>query len=53
MNGKTIPNWVKNLEWIVESVEENRVIINNSKDGKYSIMSAIDIKYLSLVDTPA
>ena len=50
-NGKSVPDFVKNLEWIVHSVSGNRVVINKSADGKYAIMSPIDIKYLTLVDT--
>ena len=48
-NGKSVPDFVKNLEWIVHSVSDNRVVINKSAAGKYAIMSPIDIKYLTLV----
>lgn len=51
--GKSIPPWIRKLEWIVENVNGNRVVINKSVDGKYAIMSAVDIKYLSLVGAPA
>ena len=51
--GKEVSPEIKSREWYVESVKGNRVVINKSKDGKYSIMSALDIKYLSLVGAPA
>lgn len=51
-NGKQIPNFVKNNEWIVESVVGDRIVINKSADGKYSIMSAVDRKYLQLAAAP-
>lgn len=50
--GKLVSPDIRKQEWYVESVKGNRVVINKSKDGKYSIMSALDIKYLSLVGAP-
>lgn len=51
-NNKSIPNWIRNIHWYVKSINGNRVVIDKSEDGKYSIMSALDIKYLSLVGAP-
>jgi hypothetical protein len=51
--GKPVPSEIRKLEWIVERVNGNRVVINKSVDGKYAIMSAVDMKYLSLVGAPA
>ena len=47
--GKTIPDWVKAKQWIVYSVSGDRVVIDKSADGKSSIMSAINAKYLTVV----
>ena len=42
-SGATIPSWVRNLNWIVQSAEagSDRVIINKSADKRYAIMSPI------------
>jgi len=48
-NGKTIPGWVKNKNWYVHSLKGDRVVINESEDGKYAIMSPVNIKDLALV----
>jgi len=45
-SGLRIPSWVKKLNWIVKSINGDRVVIDKSVDGKYSIMSAINLKYL-------
>jgi hypothetical protein len=45
-----VPVFVKNLEWIVHSVTGSRIVINKSVDGKYSIMSPVDGKYLTVVE---
>lgn len=47
--GKSIPDWVKDKQWIVDSVKGDRVIINKSVDGKNAIMSAINSKWLTVV----
>ena len=46
-NGKTVPNWVLNLKWVVDEISGNRVVIDKSEDGKYSVNSPIDIKFLT------
>lgn len=49
-NGKPIPNWVINKNWIVRgNPSGDRVIIDKSVDGKYSIYSAVSSKYLTVV----
>lgn len=45
-SGATIPAWVKNKEWIIASINGDRVIIDKSVDGKNSIMSPVCSKYL-------
>lgn len=47
-NGKSIPAWVLKQKWYVLEVEGNRAVINESENGRYSVNSPIDIKYLSL-----
>lgn len=47
--GKIVPFWVRAKNWIVKSVNGNRAIIDKSQDGKNSIASPIDVKYLEVV----
>ena len=47
--GKKIPTWVKNLNWIVNEVAGDRVVLGKSEDGKYNISSPVNIKYLNLI----
>lgn len=47
-NGADIPDWVEAKKWIVREVSGKRVVIDKSVDGKHSICSAIDIKYLNV-----
>lgn len=53
-SGKNIPSWVKAKNWIVEALNKStgRAVINKSEDGKSSIMSPIDVKYLALAYPP-
>jgi N-acetylmuramoyl-L-alanine amidase CwlA len=48
-NGKSIPSWVKNSNWYVSEVKGDRVVIDKSENGKRSICSAINAKYLTIV----
>lgn len=48
-DGKPIPSWVKKKNWIIRSVSGDRVVIDKSEDGKYSICSAVNAKYLTEV----
>lgn len=47
--GQAMPNWVKAKTWIVHSMSGDRVVIDKSQDGKNSIMSPVNIKYLTAV----
>ena len=47
-NGTAIPSWVMKLTWIVKQINGDRVVIDKSSDGKYSIMSPINKKYLNV-----
>lgn len=52
--GKPIPDYVKAKSWIVHSVKDDRVVLNNSTDGTLAIMSPFYAKDLILVqqETP-
>lgn len=50
-NGTHIPSWVMSKQWIVLSVSGSRAVINKSTDGKYSIMSPINVNNLTVVGT--
>ena len=50
-NGKQIPDWVKAEQWIVKSISGDRAVINESANGKYTIMSAVNVKHLRAVDS--
>ena len=46
-NGKSIPDWVQKQRWYVKSEPTgSRVVIDKSKNGKHSICSPVDKKYL-------
>lgn len=48
-NGKVVPSWVKNKNWIVKSVSGDRAVIDKSADGKNAICSPINTKFLTVV----
>lgn len=50
-SGAIIPNWVAKLNWYVYSAPEgkDRVVINESEDGKHKIMSPIHRSDLTVV----
>lgn len=49
-NNTSVPSWVIKKNWIVsETPKGNRVVIDKSTDGKNSICSAINSKYLTIV----
>ena len=50
-NGSNIPNWVKNKKWYVKEISGDRAVIDKSEDGKNSIESPVNVKYLKLVKT--
>ncbi|MGN1158317.1 MAG: phage tail tip lysozyme [Agathobacter sp.] len=51
--GKTVPSWVLKNNWVVHSSAGDRVVVNKSEDGKYSIMSPFKACDLELVQTEA
>jgi hypothetical protein len=48
-DGKSMPSWVKNQKWYVYSVSGDRVIINKNEAGTSAIMSAVNAKYLTVI----
>lgn len=48
-NGDEIPSWVAKKQWIVKEVSGDRAVIDKSADGKNSICSPINVKYLTVV----
>lgn len=48
-NGGKVPSWVRNKTWVVKEVSGNRVVIDKSADGKVSISSPVDAKYLTVI----
>lgn len=49
-NGTAMPSWVKNITWYVAEVSGDRVVINKSADGKHSINSPVNAKYVTVVN---
>ena len=49
--GKTIPDWVKKKNWYIREVKGDRAVIDRSEDGKNSICSPVNTKFLTLVNT--
>lgn len=45
---KKIPAWVRKKNWIVKSVSGDRAVIDESQDGKNTICSAVDVKFLTV-----
>ena len=50
-DGKSIPSWVLKKNWIVKSVNGNRVVIDKSEDGKNAICSPVKAADLKLVSS--
>lgn len=46
-NGVDVPDFVVAKKWIVKSVSGDRAVIDKSTDGKFSINSPINVKYLT------
>lgn len=49
--GKAIPGWVTSLKWVVASISGDRVVINESADGKHKINSPVNAVYLHVVSS--
>lgn len=48
-DGKSMPSWVKSQNWYVYSVSGDRVIINKNESGNSAIMSAVNSRYLTVI----
>lgn len=48
-NGVKIPQWVFSENWYVYQLKGNRAVLNKSQNGKYTIMSPINISNLTPV----
>lgn len=46
-NGAAIPSWVMNQKWYVYQISGDRAVINKNEAGTSSIMSPINVKYLT------
>jgi len=44
--GAKVPSWVREKQWIIKSISGSVAVIDKSADGKSSINSPIDVKYL-------
>lgn len=49
-DGGKMPEWVKANKWIVKQVKGDRAVIDKSVDGKSSINSPVNVKYLTKVE---
>ncbi len=47
--GKVMPDWVKDEQWIVKSVNSDRVVINVNESGTRAINSPVNAKYVTVV----
>ena len=49
-NGKSVPTWVKNQNWVVKKDPVgDRAVIDKNESGTHSINSPIHVKYLTVV----
>lgn len=44
--GSSIPSWVKNQKWYIDSISGDRAILGKNKDGTNNIQSPINVMYL-------
>jgi hypothetical protein len=47
--GKAIPSWVLAKKWYIKSIKGDRAVIDKSADGKESICSPVNTKFLTVV----
>ena len=46
-NGAHMPDWVKNQKWYIYQLKGDRAVINKNESGTNSIMSPVNVAYLS------
>ncbi len=52
-NGGDVPDWVVTKQWVVKECSGDRAVIDKSVDGKNSICSPINVKYLTVINATA
>lgn len=50
-NGKSMPDWVKEQNWIVKSVKGDRVVIDKNAKKTHAINSPVNAKFLTVVES--
>lgn len=48
-DGRIIPSWVKNDQWIVAKVNGDRIVIDRNVSGSHSICSPVHMKNVEKV----
>lgn len=48
-SGKEIPEWVKNGNWTVKSLSDDRAVLGKNIEGTHEINSPVHVKYLTVV----
>lgn len=48
-SGKEIPDWVKNGNWTVKSLSDDRAVLGKNIEGTHEINSPVHVKYLTVV----
>jgi len=48
-SGKEIPDWVKNGNWTVKSLSDDRAVLGKDIEGTHEINSPVHVKYLTVV----
>ncbi len=51
-NGKAVPSSMLQYNWVVDKVSDEKALLGKSEDGKHSLNSWVETKYLTVV-TPA
>lgn len=47
-DGTEIPEWVKKQKWYIKKISGDRAVIDKDENGKYSINSPINVKFLNI-----
>ena len=48
-NGKAVPSSIMKYNWVVDKVNGNKALLGKSEDGKHSLDSWLETKYLTVV----
>jgi len=52
-DGRTIPAWVRNENWIVSAIWGDRAVIDKSQSGAHAIKSPVNVRHLTVVGSDA